>query len=63
LPRIFERFYRVPDQETQARGAGLGLAIAKRIAENHQGTIDVVSKPGEGSTFTIRLPIHPPQPV
>jgi signal transduction histidine kinase len=60
LPRIFERFYRVPDQETQSHGAGLGLAIAKRIAENHQGTIEVSSQAGVGSTFTIRLPIQSP---
>ena len=58
LPRIFERFYRVPDQEAQSRGAGLGLAIAKRIAENHQGSIEVVSKRRKGSTFTVRMPIQ-----
>jgi two-component system phosphate regulon sensor histidine kinase PhoR len=58
LPRVFERFYRGPDQEDQSLGAGLGLAIAKRIAENHRGEISVVSKVGKGSTFTVRIPIQ-----
>jgi signal transduction histidine kinase len=57
LPRVFERFYRGPDQEDQSLGAGLGLAIAKRIVENHRGEISVVSKVGKGSTFTVRIPI------
>jgi signal transduction histidine kinase len=59
LPRIFERFYRGPDQEDQSLGAGLGLAIAKRIVENHRGEISVASKVGKGSTFTVRIPIQP----
>jgi signal transduction histidine kinase len=55
LPHIFERFYRVNDART-AGGAGLGLAIARQIAEAHGGRIDVVSCPGRGSTFTLYLP-------
>lgn len=55
LPLIFERFYRVPDHEVQTSGTGLGLVIAQRIAQNHQGKIEVVSEVGKGSTFTIHL--------
>lgn len=58
LPHIFERFYRVPDQEAGIIGTGLGLAISKRIAESHHGTIEVESKLGEGSKFTLHLPIN-----
>ena len=56
LPHVFERFYRV-DEARAAGGTGLGLAIARQLAEHHGGTIDVVSTPGRGSTFTLRLPV------
>jgi signal transduction histidine kinase len=56
LSRVFDRFYRVPDQETGAIGTGLGLAIAQRIAKNHKGIIEVESELDKGSTFTLRLP-------
>ena len=60
LPHLFERFYRVdPARSRQTQGAGLGLALAKWIAERHRGTIDVQSHPGEGSTFTVSLPALP----
>ncbi len=55
LPHIFDRFYRV-DAARGAGGAGLGLAIARQIAEAHSGDITVTSEPGKGSTFTLRLP-------
>lgn len=56
--RIFERFYRVdPSRSRETGGTGLGLAIVKHIAANHGGEIKLFSKPGVGSTFTLRLPI------
>ncbi len=59
LPFIFERFYRVdPAHQRQEGGSsGLGLAIADWVARAHGGTIQVESRPGEGSTFTVTLPI------
>jgi signal transduction histidine kinase len=58
LPRLFDRFFRT-HQATRAavQGAGLGLTIARRIVEEHGGTISVCSKPDHGSTFRIRLPV------
>jgi two-component system sensor histidine kinase BaeS len=56
LPHIFDRFYRVDKARSQSRGgAGLGLTIAREIAEQHEGTITATSQPGKGSTFTVRL--------
>ena len=55
LQAIFERFHRV-DAARSAAGAGLGLSIARQIAEAHDGRIRVQSKPGRGSTFTLMLP-------
>ncbi len=57
-PHLFERFYRVDKARSRAEGgAGLGLAICKHIAEVHGGRIEVVSKVGEGSTFSVFIPI------
>lgn len=55
LGHIFERFYRV--DKTDERGAGLGLALCKKIAEIHGGRIEVTSQYGKGSTFSIWLPV------
>lgn len=56
--RVFERFYRGGDELTRSvKGTGLGLALVKRIALRHGGSIQVTSQPGEGSTFSLRLPL------
>ena len=59
LPRLFERFYRVDKSRSrQLGGTGLGLAIVKHIAQAHGGYVAVESTVGEGSTFTIHLPVN-----
>ena len=53
---IFNDFYRVGDEMTRStKGSGLGLATVKRVAETHKATISLVSKPGKGSTFTVKF--------
>ncbi len=58
--KIFDRFYRTDKARTKTEGnetsVGLGLAVAKWIADNHDIEISVKSKPGEGSTFTLKIP-------
>ena len=61
LPKIFERFYRVDQARTgSSGGVGLGLAICQEIVHSHGGAINVASVVGEGTTFTVRLPLWPP---
>ncbi len=60
LERIFERFYRVDQgRSRQTGGTGLGLSIVRHVAANHQGRSEVDSREGEGSTFSLILPIQP----
>jgi two-component system, OmpR family, sensor kinase len=60
LPYIFDRFYQVARSRRTNHGFGLGLSIAKSIAESHHGKILVESHPGQGTTFTVSLPLSYP---
>src|SRR5258708_37136390 len=58
LERIFERFYRVDRARSrETGGTGLGLAIVRHVVQAHGGEVTVTSSEGEGSTFTIQIPI------
>ncbi len=58
LPRIFERFFRADRaRDRQDPGTGLGLSIVKHLVQAHGGNIDVKSNLGQGSCFTISLPV------
>jgi two-component system sensor histidine kinase SenX3 len=58
LERVFERFYRVDRARSrETGGTGLGLAIVRHVVSNHAGEVRVDSQEGEGSTFTLRLPV------
>jgi len=62
--RAFERFWRAdPSRARESGGAGLGLAIVSAITEAHGGTAEVVTAPGEGATFRIRIPRDRPAPT
>ncbi|WP_420640846.1 sensor histidine kinase [Candidatus Leptofilum sp.] len=56
IEHLFERFYRIPGSES-AEGSGLGLSVAQKIVEEHNGRITVASTVGEGTAFTIYLPV------
>jgi two-component system phosphate regulon sensor histidine kinase PhoR len=63
IPRLTERFYRVDVKRSRERGGtGLGLAIVKHIVNRHQGRLQIESQPGEGSTFTVLLPVFDAKP-
>ncbi len=57
-PFIFERLHQAKDADKKESGAGLGLAIAKKIMDIHDSTIRVISKPNEGASFIFNLPAH-----
>ena len=61
--RIFERFARAGSARRRSDGAGLGLAIVRAIAEGHGGRVELLSRPGQGSTFTVVVPTQPPEEV
>ncbi|NOH02316.1 MAG: sensor histidine kinase [Chloroflexi bacterium] len=55
-PRIFDRFFHMEKEgEELYSGIGIGLSITRQVIQQHRGTLDVVSEPGKGSTFTISL--------
>ncbi|GAB4458978.1 MAG: ATP-binding protein [Elainellaceae cyanobacterium] len=58
--RIFERFARSSTSRRRSEGAGLGLAIVRAIAQAHSGTVELVSQPQQGATFTLVIPVDPP---
>jgi two-component system sensor histidine kinase SenX3 len=61
--RVFERFFRIDQARSRSTGGtGLGLAIVKHVAANHGGDVQLWSRPGVGSTFTLRIPAHPDSP-
>lgn len=59
IPHLFDRFYRVDQSRSKNKvaGFGLGLSLAKKIIEIHQGSVNVASTLGKGTTFTVRLPL------
>ena len=62
MPRIFDRFYQVDSSTTRTfRGAGLGLSLVKDLLDHLGGTIEVQSAPGQGSRFTVTLPVRHPR--
>jgi signal transduction histidine kinase len=56
--RIFEKFFRTEEAARTVGGTGLGLAVAREIVTSHGGTLDVESEPGEGSTFSVTMPLQ-----
>jgi signal transduction histidine kinase len=58
VAHVFDRFWRSDDSRERV-GSGLGLAIARAVVEAHGGSIEVVSEPNAGTTFTVRLPLYP----
>jgi signal transduction histidine kinase len=59
--RVFERFARASGSRRRSEGAGLGLAIVRAVAEAHDGRVELASRPGGGSTFTVVVPVDGPE--
>jgi signal transduction histidine kinase len=62
-PHVFDRFFRAEDAAATVGGTGLGLAVAKDIVASHEGTLEVESAPGAGSTFVLKLPLGVQEPT
>jgi signal transduction histidine kinase len=62
VPHVFDRFYRA-DASRTTDGAGLGLSLVKWIADRHGASLELTSRVGQGSTFTLRMPIAPSTPA
>ena len=58
MPHLFKKFFRVQETEDKAPGTGLGLSITKQIVQGHNGSIEVKSKSGVGTVFTVHLPLR-----
>ena len=56
--KIFEKYYRVNNTEQKTQGSGIGLSLVKEIAQMHNGSIEVESAPGKGSTFSLTIPVN-----
>jgi two-component system phosphate regulon sensor histidine kinase PhoR len=59
MDNIFKRYYRVDKSRSEVAGTGLGLSIVKAIVNAHEGRLEVESKFGKGSKFTVHLPVDP----
>jgi len=55
--KIYDKFFRVENTKRESQGTGLGLAIVKEFISQHNGTIDIETEPGKGSTFIVKLPL------
>ena len=58
IDKLFERFHRDPDVQKSFKGTGLGLALVATVVKQHGGQVSASSVEGEGTTITVRLPIH-----
>ncbi len=63
LPHVFDRFYRDPAMRVRTEGAGLGLPLVKHIVESHRGSVDIESRPGRGTTVTMKFPLRDRSPI
>ncbi len=60
IAKVFDKFYRVDSSNTSVSGLGMGMSIVKSIVQSHDGTIDIASTPGDGTTVTFGLPLGEP---